>query len=128
MFGREAGVLLYAEAICEENFLAKNTKIDERMEPLDSENFDKRERREARTNAAAIKVNIMKLVRIFTNKKMQDKLMKEFPNVPRSEIGIYADSFDKLKSLWNDKLTTPHEEATKIKHETAVFAQTIDAK
>ena len=51
IFGIEAGSLLAAEAICEENFQQKNTKINEKMEPLDSENFDPREKREARNNA-----------------------------------------------------------------------------
>jgi hypothetical protein len=55
IFGRECGRLLAAEAICEENFVNKNQKMDNRMEHLDSENFDNREKREARMNAGAIK-------------------------------------------------------------------------
>ena len=117
-FGNEAGMLLASEAFCEENFQGKNTKVSEKMEPLDSENFDAREKREARTNAYLIKNNIMKLIRIFNNKRMQDKLMKEFPNLPRAEIGFFNESFENIKSLWDDRLTTPLEEANKIKFET----------
>ena len=45
------------------------------MEPLDSDEFDARERRDARQNAFEIKRQILKLVRIFSRKQMQDKLM-----------------------------------------------------
>ena len=54
-------------------------KSDQKMEPLDSEMFDNREKREARNNASQIKVQILKLVRMFTPQSMQDKFLKEFP-------------------------------------------------
>lgn len=70
------------------------------MEPLDSEEFDKRERREARQNAYEIKSQILKLVRIFQRKPMQDKLNKEF-NVPKqNEVTNFAESFEDIRNLW----------------------------
>ena len=40
IFGKECGKLMFAEAICEENFSSKNQKMDQKMELLDSDNFD----------------------------------------------------------------------------------------
>jgi hypothetical protein len=51
IFGKEVGQLLADEALCEDNFQSKNIKMTQQMEPLDSENFDAREKREARINA-----------------------------------------------------------------------------
>ena len=89
------------------------------MEPLDSENFDAREKREARMNAQCIRGQILKLVRVFSKKQMQDKLNKEFPNMPKAnEIANFAENFAKMKDLWQVRLRTPLEEANKIKFET----------
>ena len=55
IFGKEVGQLLFDEAVCEDNFQAKNIKLTQQMEPLDSENFDAREKRDARMNAQAIR-------------------------------------------------------------------------
>ena len=85
------------------------------MEPLDSDEFDARERRDARQNAFEIKKNILKLVRIFGRKQMQDKMNKEF-NVPKqNEIQNYTEAFEDMRKLWQDKLKTPVEEANNIK-------------
>jgi hypothetical protein len=74
--------------------------MSQQMEPLDSDEFDARERRDARQNAFEIKKNILKLVRIFSRKQMQDKMNKEF-NVPKqNEIQNYTESFEDLKNLW----------------------------
>jgi hypothetical protein len=54
------------------------------MEPLDSEMFDDPETKlKARKHARDVKKQILKLVRIFSNKQMMDKLEKEI-KVPRS--------------------------------------------
>lgn len=85
------------------------------MEPLDSEEFDKRERRDARQNAYEIKGNVLKLVRIFQRKQMQDKLNKEF-NIPKqNEVSNFFECFEDVKKLWHDKLKTPVEETKNIK-------------
>jgi len=81
-FGKEVGQFLWAEANCEDRFPQVNQKMSQQMEPLDSDEFDARERRDARQNAFEIKNNILKLVRIFSRKQMQDKLNKEF-NIPK---------------------------------------------
>ena len=86
------------------------------MEPLDSENFDAREKREARINAQCIRSQIIKLVRVFSKKAMQDKLNKEFPNMPKqNEIANFAEQFESMKDIYHQRLKTPVEAANKIK-------------
>ena len=85
------------------------------MEPLDSDEFDARERRDARQNAFEIKRQILKLVRIFQRKQMQDKLHKEF-NIPKqNEVANFSEAFEDMRKLWQDKLKTPVEETKNIK-------------
>lgn len=93
--------------------------MTQQMEPLDSENFDAREKREARINAQCIRTQIIKLVRVFSKKSMQDKLNKEFPNMPKAnEIANFAENFASMREVYQTRLRTPVEEANKIKQET----------
>lgn len=116
VFGNECGKLLFDEAYCEDRFPSVNMKVNTTMEPLDSEEFSALEKREARQNASGIKSNILKLVRIFSKKPMQDKLNKEFPGAPKvNDISNFSESFEELRKLWADKLKTPLEEALNIK-------------
>ena len=74
--------------------------MSQQMEPLDSDEFDARERRDARQNAFEIKKNILKLVRIFSRKQMQDKLNKEF-NIPKqNEVSNFSEAFEDMRKLW----------------------------
>lgn len=85
------------------------------MEPLDSDEFDARERLLARNNAFEIKRTILKLVRVFSRKPMQDKLNKEF-NIPKqNEVSNFYEAFEDMRKLWQDKLKTPVEETKNIK-------------
>ena len=51
IFGKECGKLLFDEAVCEDKFASVNMKVNTYMEPIDSEEFNSLERREARQNA-----------------------------------------------------------------------------
>lgn len=115
MFGNEVGNLLFSEAICEDKFPQVNMKVNTTMEALDSEDFTAVEKREARKNAQGIRSNILKLVRIFSKKTMQDKLLKEFNLAKVNDLTMFADTFEDLRSLWSEKLKTPLEEANSIK-------------
>jgi len=64
-WGKEIGKVLFEEAYCEDRFPTVNLISSQKMEPLDSEEFDARQRFEARTNAYQIRSNILKLVRLF---------------------------------------------------------------
>jgi len=86
IFGNECGKLLYDEGYAEDRFPSVNMKVNTTMEPLDSDEFSALEKREARQNAQAIKSNILKLVRIFSKKPMQDKLNKEFNLAKMNDI------------------------------------------
>jgi hypothetical protein len=116
VFGNECGKLLFDEAYCEDRFPSVNMKVNTTMEPLDSEEFSALEKREARQNATGIKSNILKLVRIFSKKPMQDKLNKEFPGAPKvNDISNFSEAFEDLRKLWAEKLKTPKEEVDNIK-------------
>ena len=116
IFGNECGKLLFEEAYCEDRFASVNMKVNTYMEPLDSEEFNSLERREARQNASGIKGNILKLVRIFSKKPMQDKLNKEFRDLAKeNDISKFSETFEDLRKLWAEKLKTPLEEANNIK-------------
>jgi len=101
-FGAEVGCLMKAQSICEEKFAEKNQGPDNKMVKLDHDSpFTGREKREARLNASAVKTQILKLVRIFSRKDMQNLLRKEFAHlVKTNEILSFADSFEDLRSLW----------------------------
>ena len=118
IFGNECGKLLFEEAYCEDRFASVNMKVNTYMEPLDSEEFNSLERREARQNASGIKGNILKLVRIFSKKPMQDKLNKEFRDLAKeNDISKFSETFEDLRKLWAEKLKTPLEEANNIKQQ-----------
>lgn len=60
---------------------------------------------------------------------MQDKLNKEFPNMPKqNEILNFADNFTSMRDVYQTRLRTPVEEANKIKQETEQFSKNIEAK
>jgi len=90
-------------------------KVNTTMEALDSEDFTASEKREARKNAHSIRSNILKLVRIFSKKSMQDKLNKEFNMAKINDISNFSEAFEDLRRLWSEKLKTPLEEANNIK-------------
>jgi hypothetical protein len=90
-------------------------KVNTTMEALDSEDFTATEKREARKNAHSIRSNILKLVRIFSKKPMQDKLNKEFNLAKTNDIVNFSEAFEDLRRLWSEKLKTPLEEANHIK-------------
>jgi hypothetical protein len=94
------GKVLFEEAFCEDKFAETNLLSSPKMEPLDSEEFDARQRFEARTNAYQIKSNILKLVRMFQKKPLQDKLIKEFSFSKTNEITAFSETFNDCRSLW----------------------------
>ena len=67
-WGKDIGTLLFDQAYREDSFATVNIKTTQKMEPLDSEEMDARERYEARTNAHAIRKNSLKLSRMFQKK------------------------------------------------------------
>ena len=85
------------------------------MEPLDSDQFQPEQRREARQNAEAIRDQILKLVRIFSKDDMRYKLQKEFGTPRTNEILQFLEVFVELKKLWKIKLSTPLEEVNQIR-------------
>lgn len=118
MFGAEAGRALFLEAESEFNFMTDNI-ISNVMEPLDSEFLNPEQRLKAKKNARDIQKQIMKLIRIFGTKQMQDKLEKEI-KIPRStnnDVSNYLEVFRDLKKLWTSKLCTPLEEVQSIREQ-----------
>jgi len=60
---------------------------------------------------------------------MQDKLNKEYPNMPKqNEIANFAEQFLSMKDVYQARLRTPVEESNKIKQETELFKKNIEAK
>lgn len=118
MFGAEAGKYLFLEAESEFNFMTDNI-ISNVMEPLDSELLNPEQRLKAKKNVRDIEKQVCRLVRIFANKQMQDKLEKEV-KIPRStnnDVSNYLEVFRDLKKLWMSKLCTPLEEVKSIREQ-----------
>ena len=118
MFGNEVGRYLFLEAESEFNFMTDNI-VSNVMEDLKSELLNPEQRLKAKKNARDIKTQIMKLIRLFSSKQMQDKLEKEI-KIPRSsnnDVSNYLEVFRDLKKLWNNKLCTPLEEVLSIREQ-----------
>ena len=85
------------------------------MADLETNEFeDPHTKRMAIKNAAAIKSNIMKLVKHFRRDDLQAKLSREFRDATGNrnvnEIGTFMSMFDKTKQLWFTKLATSFED------------------
>ena len=100
------------------------------MEPLDSELLNPEQRLKAKKNARDIQKQIMKLIRLFGTKPMQDKLEKEI-KIPRStnnDVSNYLEVFRDLKKLWTSKLCTPLEEVQSIREQLQRLEQSKEHK
>lgn len=127
MFGAEAGRALFQESESEFNFMTENI-ISNVMEPLDSELLNPEQRLKAKKNSRDIQKQIMKLIRLFGTKPMQDKLEKEI-KIPRStnnDVSNYLEVFRDLKKLWTSKLCTPLEEVQSIREQLQRLEQSVN--
>jgi len=127
MFGADAGKTLFLEAESEFNFLNENI-VANVMEPLNSELLQADQRLRAKKNARDIQKQILKLVRIFSTKQMQDKLKKEFNprSTSQSDVAAYLEIYKDMKKLWMSKLCTPLEEVQSIREQLARLEQSVE--
>ena len=104
--GETVSRLLLSQAECERKL--SDTPIQSfNMIPLDSEEWKGQEeaKKDYKKNIEVMTKNINALVRIFSDKAMRDKLLKNFASARQeSEIKIYNETFDKLHMLWTYKL------------------------
>ena len=90
------------------------------MEPLDGEFDTKAAKNKAKRNAIQMKSNIMKLVQIFKDEQLQNKLTREFRLNLQSQGGDIANfnfQFDQMRQLWMTKLSTSLEEHNRMQEQ-----------
>jgi hypothetical protein len=68
---------------------------------------------EAIRNAKQMRSNIMKLIHIFRDEAMQNKLQREF-RPAANEISSFAGSFAEMRKLWMIRLSTSLEETIRM--------------
>ena len=79
-------------------------------------------------NAAAIKSQIKRLVRIFRRDDMRARLLKEFKDVirPGNDSSAFSEQFKKMKQLWLNKLSTSLEDANRMQEQLLVSTKRVD--
>ena len=83
------------------------------MVPLDAEEWKSNPlgKRDYKDNLEQMTKNINALVRVFSEKQMRDKILKQFSSAKGdNEIKSYNEVFAKLQKLWNYKLCQSYEE------------------
>ena len=89
-FGQEAGALLWSQAEVEERFDQENMSHDrQHMQSLDGDFETKAAKNKAKRNAIQMKANIMKLVQIFKDEQLQNKLLREFRLAQGGDIASF---------------------------------------
>lgn len=86
------------------------------MEPLENEFESKAAKNKAKRNAVQMKSNIMKLVQIFKDEQLQNKLQREF-RPAQSDIAHFNSSFSEMRSLWMTRLSTSLEEHNRMQEQ-----------
>ena len=87
------------------------------MEPLDGDFETKQARNAAKNNAMMMKSNIMKLVQIFKDEQLQNKLLREFRLAQGGDIASFNVQFDQMRQLWMTKLSTSLEEHNRMQEQ-----------
>lgn len=81
------------------------------MNNLEDGDFEtKAAKNKAKRNAIQMKSNIMKLVQIFKDEQLQNKLVREFRPAQGGDIANFNLSFIEMRSLWMTRLSTSLEE------------------
>ena len=88
------------------------------MEPLDGDGYDtKAAKNKAKRNAIQMKANIMKLVQIFKDEQLQNKLLREFRLAQGGDIASFNLQFEQMRQLWMTKLSTSLEEHNRMQEQ-----------
>ena len=87
------------------------------MEPLDGDFDSKAAKNKAKRNAIQMKSNIMKLVQIFKDEQLQNKLLREFRLAQGGDIASFNLQFEQMRQLWMTKLSTSLEEHNRMQEQ-----------